>query len=72
MASKIDVLERRTSSGSEEFSLLICLYAIQFELLSWFTLVETIWLKILAKPLLSNVKSPLPVDVRGSKTPLLN
>ena len=57
MSSKIGVLERRTSSGSEEFSLLICLDAIQFELLSWFTLVETIWQKILAKPLPRNVKS---------------
>ena len=36
-------------------------------MLSWFTLVETIWLKILAKPLLRNVKSPLPIDVRRSK-----
>ena len=32
-------------------------------MLSFFTLVETIQLNILAKPLPRNVKSPLPVDV---------
>ena len=35
------------------------------------SLIETIWLKNLAKKLpLKNVKGPLPTDVRRSKTPL--
>ena len=66
------VFERCTSTGSEDFSLLICLYAIKFVLPSFFTLVETILLKILAKPLFRNVKSPLPVDLRRSKRLCLN
>ena len=37
-----DVFERRTSTGSEDFSLLICLDDIKFVLLSFFTLIETI------------------------------
>ena len=45
--------------------------AIKFVLLSFFTLVETIQLKIWAKSMLRNVKSPLPVDMRRSKMPLL-
>ena len=36
------VFERRTSTGSEDFFLLICLDAIKFLLFSCFTLVETI------------------------------
>ena len=36
------VFERRTSTGSEDVSLLICLDAIKFVLPSFFTLVETI------------------------------
>ena len=44
---------------------------MQFVLLSFFTLVETIELKIWAKPLLENAKSPLPVEVHCSKMPLL-
>ena len=38
---------------------LICLDAIKFVLLSFFTLVDKIQLKILAKSMLRNVKSPL-------------
>ena len=60
-----------TSNGSENFSLLISLDAIKFVLLSFFIHVETIQLKIRAKQLLRNVKRPLPVDLHGSKTPLL-
>ena len=37
-----EVFERRTSIGSEPFSLLICLDATKFLLLSVFTLTETI------------------------------
>ena len=51
------------STGSEAFSLLICLDANKFVLLSFFT--------IIAKSLYKNAKSPLPVKVRYSKTPLL-
>ena len=48
-----------------------CLDAMQFVLLSFFTLIETIWLKIWAKPSSKNEKGPLPVEVRRSKTSLL-
>ena len=62
------VFERRTPTGKETFSLLIRLEATTFGTLSVSTLLETIWRKVWAKPLLSNAKSPLPVDVRRSKT----
>ena len=63
--------ERRTSTGSEVFSLLTCLDDIKFVFLSFFTVIEAIWLKIWAKPPSKNEKRPLPVDVRHSKTLLL-
>ena len=66
-----NVFERRTSTGSEVFSLLTCLDDIKFVFLSFFTVIEAIWLKICAKPPSKNEKRPLPVDVRGSKTLLL-
>ena len=66
-----DVFERRTSTGSEVFSLLTCLDDIKFVFLSFFTVIETIRLKIWAKPPSKNEKRPLPVDVRHSKTLLL-
>ena len=50
------------STGSERFFLLIYLDAIKFALLSFFTLKE-----VLPK----RCSSPLPVDVRRSKTSLL-
>ena len=56
-----DVFERRTSTGSEPF----------FVLLSFFTLLETIWPEICSKSRLKSTKSPLPVNVRYSKTLLL-
>ena len=66
---------RRTLTISEAFFLLICFDATKFVLLSFFTNITTavtrICPKIWAKPLPKNVKSPLPVDVRRSKTPLL-
>ena len=65
------VFERRTSTGSEVFSLLTCLDDIKFVFLSFFTVIEAIWLKICAKPPSKNQKRPLPVDVRRSKTLLL-
>ena len=66
-----DVFERRTSTGSEAFSLLICLDANKFVLLSFFSLIKTIYPRVSTEPLPNDAKSPLPVDVRLSKTLLL-
>ena len=63
-----DVFERRTSTGSEAFFLFICLDAIKFSLLTFFSLLKTIYPRVLTKPLPNDAKSPLPVDVRRSKT----
>ena len=60
-----------TSTGSESFSLEICLDATKFVLLSFFTLITTICPKIWAKTLPKNVKSQLPVYEHRSNTPLL-
>ena len=68
---KRDVFERRTSTGNEAFSLFICLDANKFVLLSVFSLIKTINPRVSTKPLPNDAKSPLPVDVRCSKTPLL-
>ena len=65
-----DVFERRTSTGSEAFSLFICLDANKFVLLSFFSLIKTIYQRVSTKPLPNDAKSPLPVDIRRSKTPL--
>ena len=53
MALQSDVAgrERRRATGSDAFSLLTCLDSTTFVLLSVFTLVETIYFKICAKPL---------------------
>ena len=66
-----DVFEPRTSTGSEAFSLFICLDANKLVLLSFFSLLKTIYLRVSTKPFPSDAKSPLPVDVRRSKTLLL-
>ena len=66
-----DVFERRTSTGSEVFSLLICLDANKFVLLSFSSLIKTIYPRFSTEPLPNDAKSPLPVDVRRSKTLLL-
>ena len=66
-----DVFERRTSTGSEAFSLFICLEANKFVLLTFFSLIKTIYPRVLTKPLPNDAKNPLPVDVRRSKTLLL-
>ena len=66
-----DVFERRASTGSEAFSLFICLGANKFVLLSFFSLIKTIYQRVSTKPLPNDAKSPLPVDARRSKTPLL-
>ena len=62
------VFERCTPTGKETFSLLICLEATTFGTLNVSTLLETIWRKVWARALLSNAKSPFPVDVRRLKT----
>ena len=66
-----DVFEPRTSTGSEPFSLFICLDANKLVLLSFFSLLKTIYPRVSTKPFPSDAKSPLPVDVRRSKTLLL-
>ena len=71
LSSGSGVFERRTSTGSEPFSLLICLHATNIVLLSVFTLIETICPIISSKSRPRSAKSQLPVDVRGSKTSLL-
>ena len=63
--------ERRTSTGSDVFSLLICLDANKFVLLSFSSLIKTIYPRFSTEPLPNDAKSPLPVDVRRSKTLLL-
>ena len=66
-----DVLEPRTSTGSEAFSLFICLDTNKLVLLSFFSLLKTIYPRVSTKSFPSDAKSPLPVDVRSSKTLLL-
>ena len=63
-----DVFEQRTSTGSEALSLFICLDANKLVLLSFFSLLKTIYPRVSSKPLPNDAKSPLPVDVRRSKT----
>ena len=66
-----DVFERRTSTGSEAFSLFIRLDANKFVVIIFFSLIKTIYPRIWTKPLPIDGKSQLPVDVRPSKTLLL-
>jgi len=61
--------ERRTSTGSEAFSLFICLEATKFVLLSFFSLIKTIYLRVWTKPLPNDAKSPLPVDILRNLVP---
>ena len=63
-----DVFERRTLTGSEAFSLCICLDSNKCALLSFFSLIMTIYPRVSTKPLSNDANSPLPVDVRRSKT----
>ena len=60
-----------TSTGSEAFFFFICLDAHKFVSLSFLSLIKTIYPRVSTKPLPSDAKSPLPVDVRRSKTLLL-
>ena len=66
-----DVFERRTSTGSEAFSLYMCLDPNKFVLLTFFSLIKTIYPRVSTDPLLNDAKSPLPVVVRCSKMLLL-
>ena len=65
------MFEGRTSTGSEPFSLFICLDANKFVLLSFFSLIKRIYPRVSNKPLPNDAKGPLPVDVRRSTTLLL-
>ena len=58
------LLGQKTFLSDEAFSLLTCLDDIKFVSLSFFTLIETVGLKIWAKPPLKNVISPPLVGVR--------
>ena len=64
-----DIFERHMSTGSEAFSL--CLDANKLVLLSFFSLLKTIYPRVWTKPLPNDAKSPLPVDIRRLKTLLL-
>ena len=66
-----DVFEGRTSTGSEALSPFICLDANKLVLLSFFSLLKTIYSRVSTKPLPNDAKSPLPVEIRRSKTLLL-
>ena len=63
--------DQRPSTGSEAFFLFICLDANKFVLLNFFFLIKAIYPKVSTKTLPNDAKSPLPVDVRRSKTLLL-
>ena len=65
------VLETRTATRNEPFSLSLCLDAITFILLSIFPPLEMISIKILETTLSWHAKCCLPVAVRVSKTPVL-
>lgn len=61
----------RTSTGSEAFSLLVCLEASKFVLLCLYAYAfrdDSPPPRTCAKPLPKNAKSALPVDLRPSKT----
>ena len=64
-----DAFERFPSTGSEPFSPLIFLDATILVLLSVFTPRETICPRIYSKSRPRSSESPLPVDMRRSKTP---
>ena len=66
-----DVFERRTSTGSEPFSLFKCLDDTKSVLLSEFTFTGTICQKICSKSWLKIAKSPLPFGLRRSQTSVL-
>ena len=65
------VFKTRTATGSELFSLLTCPHTTTFTLLSIFSPLETISIKIWVTIGSSNAKYSFPVAVRVSKTRLL-
>ena len=65
------VFETRPATGSELFSLLTCLYKTTFTLLSIFSPLEMISIKVWETPLSCHVKCSRPVAVRVSKTRVL-
>ena len=65
------VFETRTATGSELFSLLTGLYTTTFTLLSIFSPLEMIIIKIWETSLSWHAKCSLPVAVRVSKTLVL-
>ena len=62
------VFETRAATGSELFSLLTCLHTTTFTLLSIFSPLEMISIKMWKTPLSWQAKCSLPVAVRVSKT----
>ena len=62
------VLEQRTATRNETFSIFTRHDATTFVILSVVTRIETIYLKIRARPLPKNEKHPLTVAIRRSKT----
>ena len=64
-------MQRRASTESGPFSIIICLDASKLVLLSAFTLIEKICPNICSKSCLKGTKNPLPVEVRRSKTSFL-
>ena len=65
------VFETRTATRSELFSLLTCFHTTTFTLLSIFSPLEMISIKIWEKPLSWHAKFSLPFAVRVSKTRML-
>ena len=65
------VFETRTATGSELFSLLTCPHTTTFTLLSIFSPLEMIRVKIWETPLSRLTKCSFPVAVRVSKTRVL-
>ena len=65
------VFETRTATGSEPFSLLTCLHSTTFILLSIFSPLEMITMKIWETPLSWHLKCSLPVGIRILKTCVL-
>ena len=65
------VFDTRTATGSELFSLLTCVHTTTFTLISIFSPLEMISIKIWETPLSWHAKCSLPVAVRVSKTLVL-
>ena len=65
------VFETRTATGRELFSLLICLQTTTFTLLSIFSPLEMIHIKIWETPPSWYEKCPLPIAIRVSQTRVL-